>query len=198
MSAPTFGFDLEKRETEKETNSLENLNKFMYDEIRNVQNFESELILELKEVKHLEYNLRQLEIQMKAVEILTNKYKELSRNLYIEIDKTEVDLNKCKEYTQMIERVKAELFPMRRKIGVEAQRLYLQETHKLYSQSETERAKMEAIDKRARAITADVTMLTDQIDGMEGQYMRIREYMDKVEASRQGKTARKEITGFSS
>jgi len=198
MSAPTFGFDLEKRETEKETNSLENLNKFMYDEIRNVQNFESELILELKEVKHLEYNLRQLEIQMKAVEILTNKYKELSRNLYIEIDKTEVDLNKCKEYTQMIERVKAELFPMRRKIGVEAQRLYLQETHKLYSQSETERTKMEAIDKRARAITADVTMLTDQIDGMEGQYMRIREYMDKVEASRQGKTARKEITGFSS
>jgi len=197
MADTNFGFNIDNKDAEKGFASLEDLHVFMHNEIRSVREFESELILELKEVKNLEYNLRQLEVQMKAVDSLMKKYKELSRSLYIEIDKTEVDLNKCKEYVGMIEHVKAELIPMRRKISIEAQRLYIQETHKMYSQSESERIKMEEIDKRARAITAEMSMLGNQIDGMEAQYGSIREYMSKIELSRLNMTGYKEIKGFS-
>jgi hypothetical protein len=196
----TFGFEQNNETLAKDINSIDELQEFLSKEVRQFSEFESQLITELKEVKHLESNLKELEIQMKAVNILMKQYNDLNQKLYFEMHKRDIiDIKKCREYMSMLIRIKSELGPLNSKIVNESEKLFLQETHKIYSESENNKLKMSDIDNKARIITSKIIFMDKQIKGIEEGFSQMAIHLNKVEEEqKQNIATNTPIKGFHS
>ena len=184
MSNFGFGTNAKNEKSDINIESIEELQKFLSSEVRSFSEFESQMILEMKEIKHMESNLKQLEIQLKALEALMKQYNNTNEKLYYEMNgRNRIDLKKCQEYEKIILKIKDEIEPTYSSIITECRRLFLDITHELYNKGEAERAKMKEIDEKARKITSRVVLIEGQLRGVETRYKNVAAQLRSIEIS---------------
>ncbi|MBI5798097.1 hypothetical protein HZA98_04305 [Candidatus Woesearchaeota archaeon] len=167
--------------------SLKDVEKFFIVEIRAFQEFEGDLLIELREIKDLEHNFRTILLQMESLEKLAKARTEIFQNLLTEIqkDKTKVNIEYCQERFRMIEAIDKQLGPMLGSVNAKLDELTLTQTHALYAKNKENHKKMQKIDEDARKLRSWVYAIQTNMNSYKESLMDMTNRVQRLFFERQ-------------
>lgn len=190
------------RGSEKEALGLETIHdiqKLLQFEVDTYESFEQKILRELREIKDIEHNLKLTQRQFESIEKLAQVRKEVFEKCMIEARKRaeNINLDLCQKYLDMIQHLDAQLKPMLNGVHGVLSTLVLKDTHTLYQQNKSNKEIMDRIDEQARALMANVQIISRNVFALDEDFKGILEIVQRLRAERiaMEKEARKSL-GF--
>ena len=181
-----FGLKILNKHESIDLEKIEQIQKFIQTEITSINEFESKIQKELREIDDLKYNFNIIKGQIESIRKLSINREKVIENIISENNKkkTDINLEKCKEYFQIITHIDNELTPMISKVYAELQKLFVDETHILYKESEDNRRAMHKIDDVVRKMAAEVHMINKRIEAYNSELQKISNELRHLEQER--------------
>jgi len=174
-----------KEENKKhgDVHSLEDVQSLLREDIISCKDFEKSILGELREIQHLEANIKVIIQQIESIRKLFDTREEILKRLIREkrVARDEIDINNCKEYLMMILEIDKELQPMTESVYQELKKLQVNETHRLYVESQENRDFMHKIDEQVRNFVDEVLSIMEANAASEKHIKEMNEHIQNIE-----------------
>lgn len=192
----SIGFGVEIKDASKPLSNDDVLH-LLRNGIRTYTQFADELTKELREVKHLEQNLKVLESQMIDINRLYDARTEIVRKLLLEKNKRSMmDIELCKKYLELITHIDDELLPMSAKAYDELQRLVMPEIQIIAQEYVDAKDKIISVSGRASELSNDLYMINKKIIAFKDDINSVHRDIYLIENERAMAPAPKKDMGF--
>ncbi|MBI4918510.1 hypothetical protein HY837_01160 [archaeon] len=177
----------------KVEDTFEEIKNFVRNEVTNVQEFKRSLSTELKKVDDLLNNLLTLAHQAQDLERMAEKRNLIFDELIKETNRraSEIDIAKCDLQLGMIRELDNNLSPMVSILIEELQRLFVEETHILFKESEENQKVMHEIDKHSRYLINTVQKIKLQLGSTMEEVNRTYSVLEDLRVERAEKDKNK-------
>ena len=189
-----FGLEASaSKKAKQELKTVDDLRHYLQKEVRDVKQFEQELLVELQEIKDLEHNLELVASQMEVIRKLIIEKERLVTILMKDHEKkgNDVDVEKMKETFEMVQHIDQQLMPMIHRANEELGRLTLNKSHELFSESNDAKSTMKKIDSRARDLAAELKILAHKTNSFMQSLQQIGENIQKLQLEKKAREGTK-------
>ena len=154
-------------------------------EVTTCQDFEKTLLDELSNLASMEKNLESVNTQLKSIKKQAETKKVLSEELIIEYEKKlDMDIDKCKSIYYSINRISEDINDNIRVAYNALTHLIIDNTHKMYLESEENRTKINTISDNAKQLRRELDEIIDYHRSRDSRIEAIRIAVSKIEIER--------------
>jgi type VI protein secretion system component VasK len=177
---------LEKVNSNNELKNIEEIMQNLSKETIAYQNFENTLLKELKTIKDMEDNLQRLNNQIWSMKKLVIARDEIFRSLMAEYNKnTGMDINICRTLFDSINKINQEMNNNSVSVKLELEKLFVEQKHNLYSESEENKRLMNIISEDAKKLNTELILVIEQHNSLHPILKQLHETISRIATERQ-------------
>ena len=187
-----IGFGRTQESPKVVLNTVQDIERFLSLEIKSYQDFDKELLQELKEVEDIVHNLNIIKSQFGSIEKLAFQRKELFERLFNEASRgrSHINLEECQEMIRMIQTLDSQLIPMLKEAMNRLNDFILKDTHAIYEKNLGNKIVLGRIDEEARSLMASLRILNLNINSLQESFGDIYRTVERLKGERTFKASR--------
>lgn len=189
--SPQGSNNLSSNASAEEHQALEDMRHMLNRESSAYEEFEKRLIRELKSVEDLKTNLKNIQLQISSMENLLMTRENIYRKLLKERNKGQtMDISLCREFLSTIERIDLQQANYVNTAQAELKKLFTDERHLLYSESEDNRKLMESISTQAKELYTELMLISRRYSSLDEDFSRIKNEIRMITIERDKRLSR--------
>jgi hypothetical protein len=170
----------------KELADIDTIMRNLSKEVISYQDFENTLLKELHTIRDMENNLQNVNKQVWGMRKLVIARDDIFRALMAEYNKNvAMDIAKCRSMFDAINKINQEMDASVKIAYTELSKLFVEQKHQIYSESEENKRMMNIISEDAKKLNTEIIIIAEQHNSLHQRLTTLYENISKIASERQ-------------